>query len=639
MYGDNQNLMLGGIGLILVLILGTLSVVSLVKIHHLEESLALVSAGKTEIAPPVKAAEKGEPPAKEDDDEVFYRALDLWEQKEEETEAARTVGTELTEQNWDFLNEWGLTLTESSSLYAWTLNRTAEAGENPLFFLEYGNGEWSLKAQGGDTFSFTRVNGRTEEFIRGEMEKRERLKSLEDRSIGIFHGLLADGELKNLAVRKGCFLSETREGENLRGLAVLTEKDGRTVVSALWNGESLTLNGEDFTDHPEDLSGAFQKALAGADTRSDEDIFLSRGLERIRRLYGDKKFTSRLEKMGLYPRYLEREDADFVYLDLVDEQGELRASFGVKRYTGRIHILDSQGISLASLDSLQPADVPLPENLADLDKAYEDGDSFNVLIVGYHNQGTDTMILVHVNRKSEKVSLISIPRDLWWEGHKLNSYFFGSGKEDFLDIMTQVSGLQVDYYLSVDMYAFIDLVNALGGIDVTLEQEVRDPTYKIIRENGTAGTLYYPPGTYHLNGVEALRLARSRHGSSDFERSLLQQKILSALRTRTEEISLGDIGLFKSFLAIASRQTQTNMSLPFMVSHFLKMKDYEWDGGHNLNDETLLYNTYTEYLNLSPSELPAAREREDFSRGQWILLPLGQNWDLIKTRVRQIIGG
>ena len=66
--------------------------------------------------------------------------------------------------------------------------------------------------------------------------------------------------------------------------------------------------------------------------------------------------------------------------------------------------------------------------------------------------------------------------------------------------MTEVTGLKIDYYLSVDMYAFIDVVNALGGIDVTLDSEVRDPTYKIVRENGSEGTLYYPPGTYHLNG-------------------------------------------------------------------------------------------------------------------------------------------
>ena len=641
MYGDNQNLFLGAIGLILILLLGSLSVVSLVKIHKLEDVLDRSDISVSDDPGKDSAgADKGGPERGaigEDGDDLFYRALDLWEQKETSREAARAIGNDLREQDWAFLEDLDLTLTESSSLYTWTLNRALPAETEPLFYLEFEGREWVLRTPGGESFSFARLSGRVERFIREQTELYDKQQEERERCLRLFEELQADRDILRLAERKHCRLKGPEEDR--LGITVLTAGDGRPVVTALWNGASLVLDGEIFTGSDAEFSAAFRNRLSLADTRSDEELRLSAGLDRIRALYGDRKFSSRLERMGLYPDYLEREDADFVYLDLKDETGNLRASFAVKKYTGRLHILDDRGISLASLDSLRTGDIPLPENLADLETPYEDGESFNVLLVGYHNQGTDTMIVAHVNRISEKVSLISIPRDLWWEGQKINSYYFGSGKEDFLAVMTELTGLKIDYYLSVDMYAFIDVVNALGGIDVTLEGEVRDPTYKIVRENGTEGTLYYPPGTYHLNGVEALRLARSRHGSSDFERSLLQQKILSALRARAGELSLRDIGLFKSFLKIASEQTQTNMSLPFMVSRFLKIRDYQWDGGHNLNDETLLYNTYTEYLDLSPAELSAARESGEFYRGQWILLPLGEDWNLIKARVRQIIQG
>ena len=53
-----------------------------------------------------------------------------------------------------------------------------------------------------------------------------------------------------------------------------------------------------------------------------------------------------------------------------------------------------------------------------------------------------------------------------------------------------------------------------------------------IRDNGEWSTLNYPKGTYRLNGVEALRIARSRHGSNDFDRSHRQQLILEAFMNR-----------------------------------------------------------------------------------------------------------
>ncbi|MDC7222646.1 MAG: LCP family protein [Spirochaetales bacterium] len=649
MYGDNNNLFLAGIGLILLLFLGSLSLVSLIKIHRLEERLALSSPPAAADTVTDRAASGGESspePFREDrsasygeeeENLAFYRALDMWQEREESRAEAQLLGSELNGEILPVLEELSLTITESSTLYRWTINLKEGKEEIPLFVLTYHDEEWQLLSPGGENYTFRRLGRKGENFLREEttawLENRERRIE----GARFLETLAARSRTTTLLKQKKCRLEKREGDEGLTGFSVVTLSEDRPVLDVSLEEGRLMMDGELFDGDGEEFGESFYQRLSLADTRRESEILLSRGLESIRNLYGDEEFLSTLEERGLYPSHREREDEDFVYLDLKDGEGKVQASFAVKKYTGRVHIMDSNDVPLASLDSLEDSRAILPDSWEE--EPYQSRDSFTVLLIGYHNRGTDAMILAHVNRSTRSVSLISIPRDLWWEGQKLNSYFFGNGKEELLSIMSEVSGLQVDHYLAVDMYAFIDVINALGGVDITLEKEVSDPTYRIIREDGTEGTLSYPPGSYHLEGVEALRLVRSRHGSSDFERSLLQQKILSAAKNKAENLSLRDGETFRRFVALASEQTETDMSLTFMVRTFLTVKDYTVEGGHNLNDDNLVYSTYSNYIGLSSAELTKARADEDFARGQWILLPREGDWGVIRGRIRQIIQG
>ncbi len=633
MYGDNQNLLWGAIALGLFLFLASLTTVSLVKISRLEKRLAPETAAPLEpSASPGAAARGGTDP-----NSPFYRALDLWEEKRAEERKLAEKTAALEGEDWTFLNKLGLELEKSSTLYTRTLSRGSGKGKRLLFSLELMDENWVLTAPSGNTLAFARADRRVESFL----ERETALWEEGERERAAWESLLEEtarnGETVRLLGLKGCRLEEIRDGEGLTGLVFMTKSEGRPVMTVTLTGEGAALDGVPFEGNRGDFPALLRTRLSEADTREEGEILLDRGVERIRALYGDREFLKALEKRGLTQAAEPREDEDFVYLDLLDGEGSRQASFAVKRHTGEIHIMDGRDVPLADVDALAGEDaLPLP----DLSSAGEiPSDGFTVLLVGYHNRGTDTMILAHVNRSAGKISLVSIPRDLWWEGHKLNAYFFGSGKEEFLDIVSEICGMRVDYYLSVDMYAFIDVVNALGGIDVTLEREVRDPTYRIVREDGSEGTLYYPPGTYHLDGVEALRLARSRHGSNDFERSLMQQKILGALRERAGDLDVTDLATYGRFLRIASEQTESNMPFPALVKTLAALGRCTLDGGYNLNDESLIYNTYSGYLNLSEAELARAKESEDFNRGQWILLPLHDDWDLIRERIREITGG
>ena len=107
--------------------------------------------------------------------------------------------------------------------------------------------------------------------------------------------------------------------------------------------------------------------------------------------------------------------------------------------------------------------------------------------------------------------------------------------------ISEITGLNIEKYAVIDMYAFIVAVDKLGGIDITLEEDLIDPTMPV-KDDGRWSTLYYAKGTHHLNGLEALRIARARHYSSDFGRSEKQQQILSALKEKAGALKIGNMG-------------------------------------------------------------------------------------------------
>jgi len=114
------------------------------------------------------------------------------------------------------------------------------------------------------------------------------------------------------------------------------------------------------------------------------------------------------------------------------------------------------------------------------------------------------------------------------------------------DVVEHMTGLSIDYYVLVDMKAFVELVEAVGGVDVyvheALESEVSPP-----EEGGTWATVDVEPGMNHLSGTEALAYARARKGSSDYARMERQRCLLRAVAGEADPWTL-----FRSFPAIAS---------------------------------------------------------------------------------------
>jgi len=179
----------------------------------------------------------------------------------------------------------------------------------------------------------------------------------------------------------------------------------------------------------------------------------------------------------------------------------------------------------------------------------------NILAIGADTRGdnytyglADVIRLVRVDFVNTKVTVLEIPRDLWVEipdvadnlngqdHEKLNqAYLYGNPGFGYTNDPARGPGLlartlalnfgaQIDHYAAVNMRTFEKIVNAVGGLDVTLPETVDGRTAEDINKR-----LLFPAGTHHLNGTQALTLARIRIAGG-FARAENQNRVLCALR-------------------------------------------------------------------------------------------------------------
>ncbi|MDD4352098.1 MAG: LCP family protein [Candidatus Gracilibacteria bacterium] len=269
------------------------------------------------------------------------------------------------------------------------------------------------------------------------------------------------------------------------------------------------------------------------------------------------------------------------------------------------------------------------------------------LIAGKHGSLVDTIMLAQANESTGTISLVSIPRDLFFNGRKINSFYMHYGLKEFVRKLEELTGLKIEAYALVDMYAFIDLVDQLGGIDIHLDQAVIDPTYKTV-DDGVEGTMYFAEGDHHLNGVQALRLARSRHTSSDFARSARQQKIIRSLQNRIKEVGVSNPSLLANLIKIALSKLETNVSLQDALSYYLKYKDFGIAEKAVLSTANILEYNYQVvgideeiFDKECQTKIAQLREAGVYQAGSklptacsYVLLPKDNDWDAFRSYLR-----
>lgn len=175
-------------------------------------------------------------------------------------------------------------------------------------------------------------------------------------------------------------------------------------------------------------------------------------------------------------------------------------------------------------------------------------DDFNLLLLGTdmrkgadRSWRTDTIIVVAVRPQLGRVAMLSIPRDLWvtiptYGQNRINvadywgerNWGAGGGAKLLDATLQQNLGISIQGYARVNFDGLIEIIDALGGITVTVERYFDE---WIDDADGTpVFHLQLAPGRQHMDGRTALNYCRSRHGSSDMDRSRRQQQVLLAMR-------------------------------------------------------------------------------------------------------------
>jgi LCP family protein required for cell wall assembly len=206
----------------------------------------------------------------------------------------------------------------------------------------------------------------------------------------------------------------------------------------------------------------------------------------------------------------------------------------------------------------------------------------NVLLIGVDKLPwrtatlTDAMMVVSMDPVGKTVSILSLPRDLINVplgngdvfGPKINSLvsyadrhpdeFPNGGVDALQDAISALLDIRIDYYARIDFYGFVDIVDAVGGVDIKVAEGFTDPLYTSFGHPEPGWSI--AKGTHHLGGVDALAYARARKGlgESDFTRAARQQQVLLALRDQvTRDGSL--LWKLPELLDLAGSLVTTNM--------------------------------------------------------------------------------
>jgi LCP family protein required for cell wall assembly len=224
-------------------------------------------------------------------------------------------------------------------------------------------------------------------------------------------------------------------------------------------------------------------------------------------------------------------------------------------------------------------------------------DRVNVLMIGYgggdHDGAylADSMQVISIDPATDTTTSIPIPRDLWVEGigaypqnGKINEVFangelaggIDNAGDALAEVVSEVTGLRIDHWMSIDFAGFEEMVDATGGVSVNNPTPFCYTTYPNLHELGRWTQGCFEQGEIELNGEQALAYARARYTSevsesTDFARSARQARIIGGLRSKLGEGGIGAIGPGLGLMDAMEGRLRTDLSVIdlFMLSGHL----------------------------------------------------------------------
>lgn len=264
----------------------------------------------------------------------------------------------------------------------------------------------------------------------------------------------------------------------------------------------------------------------------------------------------------------------------------------------------------------------------------ESSGQINVLVLGRggddHTAGdlTDTIMLVMIRPKENRVGMLSIPRDLWinddeYGGMKINALYSAAknnGDSDKKAIkrvegqVIDITGFKPHYYALIDFEGLSEIVDTLGGVDVNVDTAFTDTLHHID----------YPKGSNHFDGDEAVMYTRARYATSgegsDFQRADRQQDLILAIKNE----ALSSATVFSpSKLSSLSKQYKQHIITDISIRELSRMKVLAGD----LSDKNTTKAVYsTSNVLVSGSS----------SGGAYILQPKSGDWSETKSFAKNL---
>lgn len=248
---------------------------------------------------------------------------------------------------------------------------------------------------------------------------------------------------------------------------------------------------------------------------------------------------------------------------------------------------------------------------------------------------TDSIILTSIDLKTNIISMLSVPRDLLVEvgekkvHTKINEIYTRNkdwqkkteeeSVKALQDKITQITWQKIDYFVNIDFEWFKKFVDFIGGVEVDVDETIVDSEYPT--PDGWYETFILRKWTWILDGEVALKFARSRHSTSDFDRSLRQQKIINAIKNQViQEGYLSSPSKITKMYEILSEYITTNLDIQTIISLALRAKQENQILSFNLNDSCILWGIcYKGWFLYVPG-------REYF---HWWSVLIPQKWDAI----------
>ena len=214
--------------------------------------------------------------------------------------------------------------------------------------------------------------------------------------------------------------------------------------------------------------------------------------------------------------------------------------------------------------------LPDSEGLKKVGGLWHDDMIANILVMGVDDYQpndpgrTDSMMLVTIDTRHEQLKVTSFMRDMYvaipgYSSNRLNTAYSLEGPALLVSTIEANFGIDIDRWVVVDFSAFNEIIDAMGGVEITLTQDEAN----LVNQYSGDPRWNLSEGTYTLSGAQARYYSRIRAIGDDFERTQRQRNVFASI---VNKFKSSDIGTINNVLYNTLNLIQTNMSRNYILS-------------------------------------------------------------------------